>query len=296
MTLATEPANTERLRLFQFLKITSSLTAWRYGAEVEQAFVNAFESMFNKVSADGNTRVNMYGQTTTILNSSEVSDLLTSHASFGLALRRLSKGDRFCFRFARSRGHFTHALQAFDSVRMLASRQGWGEGGFPVADTPYWAIVQPSYIEFAQFYDTHHLILEPYIYMAALNLRLEQHHLAPYLNYAAAGEIPTPEHEVLVHWRDRVPAHGIYEPVKFEMVRSTWRLLGSKATVANNIFEPDGCIHYLTAGSKAPGMPIELADGSTGSRTAVWRLLWRDDRYKDGVVPDEERDYGYPKP
>lgn len=294
MDLTTELTPEERLKLFQFLKITTSLTAWRHGAVVEKAFSAAFETMFKKISADGNTRVNMYDQTTTILNSDEVGDLLAAHASFEFALRRLSKGDRFCFRFARSRGHFSHALEIFDSIRMRTARQAWGEGGFAVADTPYWAIVQPALITYSEFYETHNLILEPYMYMAALNVRLEQHRLAPYLNYAAAGEIPTPEREVLVHWRDRVPAHGIYEPVKFEMVRSTWRLLGAKATVANNIFEPDGSVHYLTAGSKAPGMPIELSDGSTGSRTAVWRLLWKDERYKDGTVPEEERDYGYP--
>lgn len=296
MTDTKLPPQDERLKLFQFLKITTSLTAWRHGAIVEGVFADAFEQMFKDVSAAGNTFVDMYGDNDTIVDPADVSWALASHASFGVALQRLSKGDRFCFRYALSRGHFSHALEAFRSLRMLASRQGWGEGGFPVADTPYWAVVEPSFVKLAEFYDTHKLVLEPYLYMAAPNVRLEEHHLAPYLNYAAAGEIPTPEREVLVHWRDRVPAYGIYEPVKFEMVRSTWRLLGAKATVANNIFEPDGCMHYLTAGSKAPGMPIELADGSTGSRTAVWRLLWKDERYNDGTVPEEERDYGYPQP
>jgi hypothetical protein len=49
-----------------------------------------------------------------------------------------------------------------------------------------------------------------------------------------------------------------------------------------------GCMNYLLAGTSAP----QYQDGERDKPMPVtWRLVWKDERYLDGTIPEEEKDY-----
>ena len=56
-----------------------------------------------------------------------------------------------------------------------------------------------------------------------------------------------------------------------------------------------GCMAYLHGQSKAPQASLETADANPNA-DVTWRLLWRDDRYEDGTVPEEESEYVFLSP
>jgi hypothetical protein len=84
---------------------------------------------------------------------------------------------------------------------------------------------------------------------------------------------------------DRViPVDGIWEPVKLKRNK----VLGLIAVGEPDIIS-DGCFNYFVKGAKAPkvtGAYRESIDRFDADDT-YWRLVWEDDRYKDGVIPDE---------
>jgi hypothetical protein len=82
-------------------------------------------------------------------------------------------------------------------------------------------------------------------------------------------DVPIPAKEVLVRTGDPAPCFGIFE-----------------AQV------PDGCMSYLLEGvAVPPAVTIDEKDGESYTRPATWRLIWEDNRYLDGTIPDEEKDY-----
>jgi hypothetical protein len=82
-------------------------------------------------------------------------------------------------------------------------------------------------------------------------------------------DVPIAMKQVLVRTGDPAPCFGIFEPQV-----------------------PDGCMSYLLEGVAVP--PAETIDEKSGEsyvRPAAWRLIWEDDRYLDGIIPEEEKDY-----
>lgn len=83
--------------------------------------------------------------------------------------------------------------------------------------------------------------------------------------------VPEPTTDDLVYTGQPCPAFGIYEPLVKDGVM-TYMCQGERAL---RYGEPQ----------HAPGAGIKV----------LWRLLWKDDRYVDGRIPDEEVNY-YPEP
>jgi hypothetical protein len=82
-------------------------------------------------------------------------------------------------------------------------------------------------------------------------------------------DVPVPKKDVLVRTGNPAPCFGIFE-----------------AQV------PDGCLSYFLEGiAVPPAVTINEKDGERYTRPAAWRLIWEDDRYLDGTIPDEEKDY-----
>jgi len=80
-----------------------------------------------------------------------------------------------------------------------------------------------------------------------------------------------------------IPYSGIWEPVD-----------GS-----NHI----GTMSYLHGGRTAPKYVRDFRDKrdlycgyDSITEDAIWRLIWRDDRYEDGTIPEEEKDYQFLEP
>jgi hypothetical protein len=80
-------------------------------------------------------------------------------------------------------------------------------------------------------------------------------------------DVPSTKESVIVRTGQPVPRFGIYEPQV-----------------------EDGGMNYLLEGAPAP-MALDPEDDL---RPAVWRLIWEDTRYRDGMIPDEENLYFRP--
>jgi hypothetical protein len=82
-------------------------------------------------------------------------------------------------------------------------------------------------------------------------------------------DVPIPTKSVLVRTGDPAPCFGIFEPQV-----------------------PDGCMNYLLEGVAVPqAMTVDDKGGGCYIRPAPWRLIWEDNRYLDGTIPEEEKDY-----
>ena len=79
--------------------------------------------------------------------------------------------------------------------------------------------------------------------------------------------VPVPTEDILVYTGEPCPVFGIYEP----QVR-------------------DGMMAYMCQGQEAYryGTPCSMPRAGT---TVTWKLIWEDTRYRDGVIPEEEKDY-----
>jgi hypothetical protein len=93
-------------------------------------------------------------------------------------------------------------------------------------------------------------------------------------------EVPEPEQEIFVTTGGKLPCSGIWEPVNGD-----YRI---------------GTMHYLHGGANAPKLNQTLLDPSDKEWGydhvkigVVWRLIWRDDRYEDGSIPEEEKEYKF---
>jgi hypothetical protein len=121
----------------------------------------------------------------------------------------------------------------------------------------------------------------------------------PRLPYPATlPKVPEPEEDVIVKTGSWAPCSGIWEPVS----PSSWSS-GLFRSKPRGPFQRIGALNYLHGGEVAPSIDQVFRDSSDhkyGCRyittEVIWRLIWRDDRYKDGTIPDEEKDYLYVEP
>jgi hypothetical protein len=91
-------------------------------------------------------------------------------------------------------------------------------------------------------------------------------------------ELPEIYKEVTIATGDDIPFSGIWEPMKDGKL--------------------GGAMNYLHGGSYAPTyretnlLPSDRDYGfKAHTVNTVWRLIWRDDRYEDGKIPEEEKSY-----
>lgn len=89
---------------------------------------------------------------------------------------------------------------------------------------------------------------------------------------------------VVIRTGDTVPVDGIWEPVTITRGK-VLGLIPVGATSSENA----GCFNYLVQGTRAPRMtgPFNENRGHAEDIDVSWRLLWKDDRYMDGLIPDE---------
>jgi hypothetical protein len=96
-------------------------------------------------------------------------------------------------------------------------------------------------------------------------------------------EVPEPT-DVMVRSGQRIPEDGIWEPVKVHRNK----LLGFIPTSEKEV-ESNGCFNYFIQGAKAPRVTGDFNEALDRFEIddTHWRLVWKDKRYKDGVIPDE---------
>jgi hypothetical protein len=108
--------------------------------------------------------------------------------------------------------------------------------------------------------------------------------------------VPDPQENVLVATGDNCPASGVWEPVKVDRKAGLTSLFRKPRFPTTGPYELDGCMNYLHQGSSAPSIGYEGDNARQEGRPTVWRLLWKDDRYADDSVPEEESTYVFRKP
>jgi hypothetical protein len=88
-------------------------------------------------------------------------------------------------------------------------------------------------------------------------------------------------------WSDRViPFTGIWEPWLCEegLFSGIWDRLCDRNTA--KLTGMAGCPNYFLSGTKAYAYRRE--DRNRIAERVAWRLLWQDERYLDGTIPEEE--------
>lgn len=283
------PTSQERKQIFSYLKRISSYTAWHRISVFYQEWVEATRRCVAIASERG------IDESAGIKESHYVA-AIQGFSHFEEGLRRLRNGDKRVFKFDangefamadRPLGHWdTYILRMFE----------WHE--HPLLDennTPGWTEYLSAFQAVASAWSECCLVLEarrldkpaPLSFGQALRERLSQTRLPCDL-----PEVPDPQDNILVSTGRAIPCSGIWEPVDAPKPPpfSLFRQKPPKGP-----FAVVGCMNYLHSGSAAPTAYQETEEESS-EIDVVWRLLWRDDRYEDGSIPEEEQHYEFMTP
>jgi hypothetical protein len=127
---------------------------------------------------------------------------------------------------------------------------------------------------------------------------------APFNSPPQLPEVPHPTN-IVIATGEEVPFDGIYEPEwgplpdapNPGLLAKIKTLLGNKPSLMDEVggdglaivrHRDIGCMNYLLSCTQAP----LYQDGELDPAIPVqWRLIWKDTRYLDGTIPDEESEY-----
>jgi hypothetical protein len=278
------PSELERKQLFHLIKKWSSYTAWEriFGyykklAEVVEASVRA--------SDDGGLEKDQ-----TSISYSDYAYILSGLADFEDGLIRLREGDKSVFTWSDAYGLFNRSALVFDRYETTKFKVEdrdimWHD------ETPYSKEFFEALTVCSKAMDEcwRYIVEDRYADdPAPIYYALWEAVWLPYFHYPSPlPEVPEPEEDVFVATGEEIACSGIWEPVEAK---------GSHKRI--------GAINYLHGGSEAPPADQayrDIADRRYGNHAleaidVVWRLIWRDDRYEDGTVPEEEKDYRFVMP
>ncbi|MEE5092541.1 Imm71 family immunity protein [Xanthomonas euvesicatoria] len=278
------PNDLERRQMFYQLKKESSFTAWNRMLELYQAWANVTEESVRQADAQG------------WLEKSGIKELDYVGILKGLAhqeegVRRLRKGDKRVFKFDAN-GEFVMANRQVSHWTEFVWRVEVGEMNINREMTPLWHEfseclekmrhlgneIWADIIEGRYFEDPAHNI-----YGEWFQKNVSRMHFP-----SVISDVPDPVENTLVATGSRIPCSGIWEPVDAPKPRKF--SLFSKPDVPSGFLPYIAAMNYLHGGSAAPKASQEIEDDVLNI-DVVWRLLWRDDRYEDGTIPEEEADY-----
>ena len=282
------PSPLERRQIFYWLKRVSSVTAWRRILQYYEIWANATEDSIRVADNQGLANE-------TSLPQSEYALILKCLAHCEEGVNRLAKGDKRVFKFDAN-GEFAMADRMLSHWIQMLSRIELGENGIK-KDTPLWPEFCETLTSLAQAWgECATEILEPrYLEDSALTLYGQwlQNELATMSFPSQLAPVPDPLDNTFVRTNEYTPYSGIWEPV--DIAKPSMLSLISRAPKPQPPFSIMGAMNYLHGGSRAPQITVETADDNMDLDT-TWRLLWRDERYADGTVPEEEAYYHFTKP
>ncbi|RBD17541.1 Imm71 family immunity protein, partial [Xanthomonas oryzae] len=283
------PNELERRQMFYQLKKESSFTAWNRMLELYQAWADVTERSVREADAKG------WLEKSGISESDYVS-ILKGLAHQEEGVRRLRKGDKRVFKFDAN-GEFVMGHRTVSYWLELVWRIKIGENGINEALTPLWdefrtrlddvanlrSEIWGDIIEGRYFEDP-----APNIYGRWFQENVSKMHFSPVI-----PDVPDPVENTLVATGTRIPCSGIWEPVDAPKPKKF--SLFSKPDVPSGFLPYIAAMNYLHGGSAAPKASQEIEDDVLNI-DVVWRLIWRDDRYEDGTIPDEEAGYVFIQP
>lgn len=288
------PCEIERRQIFHTLKMWSSLTAWKRILHFYQVWADATESSLREASDKG-------WEDKSSIHSDDLVSILKGAADLEDAVSRLSKGDKRIFRYA-SHAELVRAQRPLEHWGRKLGPMGLIETGDISVDTdhtPYWDEFKRSANALMEVWGecapdivqegSHGKPVDeaPTIY-GAWHLEWLPKMVFP----EALPEVPNPSDVVLIGTGRGVPFSGIWEPVYVPApkVLSLFKPSSPKGPLA-----VVGCMNYLHEGTSAPRAKQETENESLRANV-TWRLLWRDNRYEDGTVPEEEAQYVFLQP
>jgi hypothetical protein len=286
------PSELQRQQIFYLMQKVSSMTAWRRILVLYKAWADVTMASWHEALKQG------WGDETS-LSAYHCKMALDGLAAFTKGLDRLEENNFKTFA-APSFEDFIDARKRLTNAMSTVSRVDDGENGIDEAHTPLWQ----EYCEAMHaVYDawqecSMHLSQLGYFdcglwfYNRWLISDLPLMHFPPGLPV-----VPDPAIDILVRAEDVVPYAGIWEPVAAPA--SSWRDHFTGSWRPHPPFTVVGAMKYFTARSQAPG--ILLAQDADSNIADVkldmaWRLLWIEDRYTDGAMPEQEAHYQFLEP
>lgn len=276
----------ERRKVFWLLKKYSSYTAWKALGDAYATFVDAWMVAMQKAD---DADVDAFNQNAT-------KSILDGRIAFEKGLQRLRSGDRSVWR-DNARGWLSKACDQVVFVSQITNEKEFVLDWMKNKDEILRARVRLD----AAFNRLGSVNERPASMAAALGA---QNAFAPAwspFNFPlSVWDVPVPS-ETTVDTGDEVPVDGIYEPEWGSVLQAAPTTLLTKLKTV--LYSPPeslaqsktlerrehiGCMNYLLAGSLAPSY---RDDELEHPHTVTWRLIWKDERYRDGVIPPEEAQY-----
>lgn len=293
------PTEHERRALFAWLKQASSLTAWRRLYTFHQVFVDVVRTAYEDEQ-------NTPGLATTI-PTEWYADVLRSHDAFEVALRRLARGDRRCFAFLGAPGHFSEGIRNVQWWQGMYSGSFSGRNGFDPAESPHWPSIERAMHDCLAALSDIGVVLQDRLIdnpapVGSLASRLTRPQSSLLKHWASQPALPSvpagPVPELLVPTGGTIPCYGIWEPVRRSGTGTTAASVPYQLPESRNVdgHTLDGALNYLHGDFAAPTIAFQEDTPRNDGRPTMWRLVWRDDRYGDRPVPDEEACYVFVRP
>lgn len=298
------PTQAERPVLFRLLKQASSYTLWAFIQPYFDDWV-AFAKRIQPLA--------MEPEGGPSLNDSSMKLFMTSHAAFLSALAKLHKGDRSVFKWLGYGTGQGYLCEAWRLVEVWQTKRGRIQEGMELVATDYWPEFEQKFDQLVNVWLCNgEQALQPrYLDVPAVFQGMEYYHATEYfpdgdpifnslMKRTDIPVVPVPKKEVLIKTGKEIPCYGIWEPVKVLRKTSILDTFKRPEPWTESDFEIEGCMNYLHAGSPAPTIAFEGDHYRGEGRPTTWRLLWEDDRYFDGTIPEEEKEYEFliipPKP
>lgn len=211
-----------------------------------------------------------------------------------MALRR-------CFLFLGARGHFSESLLGVKWWQEMYGGSFNSRNSFSPAASPRWPEMETAMHDcLAALSDIGVALQKRHTDVPAPISRMSTYLSSPtsslikhWLAQSNMLRVPVATPELLVSTGDLVPVYGIWEPIQTVMSDGTIPLPPRMLVDGRNL---DGCMNYLHADFPAPTIAFPEDGQRRESRPTTWRLLWRDDRYADATVPEDEQNYIFVQP
>lgn len=297
------PNQKERVLYFNDLKRSSSLAAWQRVFERHEKVVQLLASIHSgpgNIMGSGGRRY---------LEDRTLRDFESCHRAFEFAIKLLKAGNRSCFRWGESFGHFSEGMRMMRHMSDAHTRLFQGEGGIPVMLSPRWPELSQTLRECFSAYNYCGSILErsdaanrparfagperelPGLENGSFALLAKQ-----FADLEAPPVIGPDEPVLVVRSEKSVPVSGIWEPCVAPYRRTGFwdRFRRQRFLFKELKTNHEGCMNYLHEGAKAPRIDFPDNTFRVGGRRVSWYLLWEDQRYGSNPIPEEEGSYTYP--
>ena len=311
MTATARMTDDERRKVFWLLKKYSSYTAWEALALAYYLFADAFMLAYKLRTPDPNepdqTSIDEW-------MAGHLKAVLDGRIGFEKGLPRLKSGDRSVWRRSRERsfaswGHFAKGCFQINFIQKIMDPNEYVFDWMKNKD----AVVAAAKALEAERYGQESILerlsdqaapMAPWNALATVHpvYRLPMND-PKHLNFPAVlPDIPAPI-GTTVDTGDEVPVDGIYEPEwgesesvspsgLFGKVRTAFvgkpSLIDAPSAGISPRREHLGCMNYFLANTSAPPYQDREQDQPM---PVTWRLIWKDERYLDGVIPSEEPEY-----